>query len=154
MPKMNSTAEIRSDWKLGRIIRDLREGAGISMRDAASRCHISQTTWSVLETGFGFNQFSERINRTPSATTVVAAAQLLGANPGDWLAMAGLSEKIRVDGISPDLAVTNPAPGVKELTAKIRALTDEQQVHVNAVVDAFLVVNEAAAAKPRRRRKS
>jgi transcriptional regulator with XRE-family HTH domain len=153
MPKTHATAEIRPDWKLGSIVRTLREDKRISMRDAASRCHISGTTWSVLETGYGFDQNSERIERRPAATTVIAAAQLLGADPLDWLRIAGLDDKIRVDGVSVDLAVTNPAPDVKAIVAKIRALSDEQQAHVSAVVDAFAAVNELAA-RPKRARNS
>lgn len=155
MPKTHATAEIRPDWKLGPIVRSMREGQGISMRSAAERCHISGTTWSVLETGYGFNENSERIDRRPAATTVVAAAQLLGANPHDWLNLAGLGDKIRVDGVSADLAVTNPAPDVKAMTARLRSLTEEQQGHVNAIVNAFLAVNEArVASRPRRSRKA
>jgi transcriptional regulator with XRE-family HTH domain len=145
MPKTHATAEIRPDWELGRIIRSLREDQGISIRSAAKACHISDTAWSAMETGYAYVRGGERVDRRPAATTVIAAAQLLGANPHDWLTLAGLGDRIRVNGASPDLAITNPAPSAKAMMAKIGSLTDEQRAHVDAVVDAFLAANEAQA---------
>lgn len=98
----------------GQVLREAREGK-YSLRKFAELVEVSPTYLSQVEQGNVDPPTAERVKRM---------AEILGANPDEWIAMAG-----RVpDDLS---AIIQKQPvGVPDLLRAVKGLTTEQLQHL------------------------
>lgn len=69
-------------------VRELREAAGLNVRQAAARADLSGQRWRNLERGYEVRE-DKQISANPSRATVIAIARALGDPISDALAVSG-----------------------------------------------------------------
>lgn len=95
----------RSDWPLGRLLIDAREGLGESQTGAAERAGISKTLWQQLESGLRRDtNTGEKRPFKPRVDTVTAAARAVGVNIRLALELAGLNPEAADSPVQPSEA--------------------------------------------------
>ena len=82
----------RSDWALGKLLADAREGLGESQTSAAKRAGLSKTVWQQLESGLRRDTTTgEQRPFKPRVDTVTSAARAVSVNLRLALELAGLN---------------------------------------------------------------
>lgn len=108
--------------KLGRVIRERRKQAEMSLRDLAARTDVSNPYLSQLERGL----------HQPSVRVLKAIAGALNMSAEALMVQAGLLDAPE-DGV--------PSPSVVEAVRADPALTDEQKAALLAVYRSYLDAN-------------
>ncbi|GAB3670504.1 helix-turn-helix domain-containing protein [Saccharopolyspora tripterygii] len=124
-------------WPWGPKLRDAREALGLSQRYAAKRAGISQTTWANLETGMvhlGKGMYKPYDSR---ASTVLAAASVVGLDPSEALRLTG-HDPAEGPGFNP---YGSPTVSQRQLADKLAALSEHQRALVVALIDELTQAN-------------
>jgi transcriptional regulator with XRE-family HTH domain len=108
--------------RLGRVIRDRRKQAEMSLRDLAARTNVSNPYLSQLERGL----------HQPSVRVLKAIAAALNMSAEALMVQAGLLDE-------PD--DTGPAPSVTDAVRADPNLTDEQKAALLAVYRSYAEAN-------------
>jgi transcriptional regulator with XRE-family HTH domain len=108
--------------RLGRVIRDRRKQAEMSLRDLAARTNVSNPYLSQLERGL----------HQPSVRVLKAIAAALNMSAEALMVQAGLLDE-------PD--DTGPAPSVADAVRADPNLTDEQKAALLAVYRSYAEAN-------------
>lgn len=108
--------------RLGRVIREQRTAAEMSLRDLAARTNVSNPYLSQLERGL----------HEPSVRVLKAIATALNMSAEALMVQAGLLDE-PADG--------EPAPSVEQAIAADPHLTDEQRTALLAVYRSYVEAN-------------
>jgi transcriptional regulator with XRE-family HTH domain len=116
--------------QLGHYLREKREAAGLSIRAAARKAGFSEGRWRQLERGYQPSG-GERIPANPRPSTVVQAADALGADAEEALKVAGLDAdvaEVRRELEETDLAPIEPPATVAAIAGEAVSNGTLQQV--------------------------
>lgn len=121
-------------WPLGPRLLKLRETAKLSIRDASTAAGFSTATWAALEKGYKSPGGGVRVDYTPRAENVVAAARVVGMDAQEALRLAGMD------------------PSLAPVTSGGRTLSQREILHLWAqlapgVRDAMLTLLRGLASK-------
>ena len=111
--------------KLGRIIRERRVQAELSLRDLAARTNVSNPYLSQIERGL----------HQPSVRVLKAIAGALNMSAETLMVQAGLLD---------EPADATPAPSVAEAVRADPDLTDDQRAALLAVYRSYVEANRSA----------
>ncbi|SDI50058.1 Transcriptional regulator, contains XRE-family HTH domain [Actinokineospora alba] len=125
-----------SSWPLGPFLNEARIARKLTQKAAAARANLSRTAWQQLESG----QRADGNPVRPKATTVIAAAMAVDADPTRALELAGLDPSA----FEPSRA-GRPATSFAEARALLAQLTEPQR---RAVIDLLRTIVHDTPAEP------
>lgn len=125
-----------SSWPLGPFLNEARIARKLTQKAAAARANLSRTAWQQLESGLRADGNPVR----PKATTVIAAAMAVDADPTRALELAGLDPTT----FEPARA-GRPATSFAEARALLAQLTEPQR---RAVIDLLRAIVHETPAEP------
>ncbi|MBC6450211.1 helix-turn-helix domain-containing protein [Actinokineospora xionganensis] len=123
-------------WPLGPFLNEARIARKLTQKAAAARASLSRTAWQQLESG----QRADGNPVRPKATTVIAAAMAVDADPARALELAGLDPSA----FEPSRA-GRPATSFAEARALLAQLTEPQR---RAVIDLLRTIVHDTPAEP------
>ncbi len=126
-------------WPLGELVRQARDRAGLSLREAGRRAGISATTWESIETGTRRKRGGggETEPTKPQASNIVAAANVLRLDVNKALRLAGYDPSVSNPGFHPSQP-GRPPVSQRAVGDMVARLTPRQRAAVVEIIESML----------------
>jgi transcriptional regulator with XRE-family HTH domain len=142
--KLPGTVDASRQWvEFGRWIAEQRELKGLQQREAARLADLPEEVWAELETGRADAIGGIRLLPNPSSEVLKKMAQVLGVPVGELIARTGGVSTARPRNRDTQVRPQSYRQSVPEddtatLVAKIRRLSEHDQIVVARLVDVML----------------